>query len=55
MGVEDRASSPFARREEREPWELEVDGGERVRYKRGEDGDPVVVYAGPEPPDSEAR
>lgn len=33
-------------------WEFEVTGGARVRYKRGGDGDPVVVYAGPAPPDT---
>jgi hypothetical protein len=33
-------------------WEYEVGGGERVRYKRGEDGQPVVIYAGPAPPDT---
>jgi hypothetical protein len=33
-------------------WEFEVGGGERVRYKRGADGDPVIVYAGPAPPDT---
>lgn len=33
-------------------WEYEVGGGERVRYKRGEDGAAVVVYAGPSPPDT---
>lgn len=36
----------------RDFWEFEVGGGERVRYKRGADGDPVVVYAGPAPPDT---
>jgi hypothetical protein len=33
-------------------WEYEVGGGERVRYKRGENGEAVVVYAGPSPPDT---
>lgn len=33
-------------------WEYEVGGAERVRYKRGEDGDPVVSYAGSAPPDT---
>ena len=33
-------------------WEWEVGGGERVRYKRGPDGAPVVVYAGPAPSDT---
>lgn len=34
-------------------WEWEVGGGARVRYKRGPDGNPVVVYAGSHPPDTE--
>jgi hypothetical protein len=33
-------------------WEYEVGGGERVRYKRGEHGEAVVVYAGPAPADT---
>lgn len=33
-------------------WEYEVGGGERVRYKEGENGEAVVVYAGPAPPDT---
>ena len=33
-------------------WEFEVSGGHRVRYKRGPDGDPIVTYAGPAPPDT---
>lgn len=33
-------------------WEYEVTGGDRVRYKRGADGGPVVVYAGSAPPDT---
>ena len=35
-------------------WEYEVDGGARVRYKRGPDDHVVVlvVYAGPAPPDT---
>ena len=33
-------------------WEYEVSGGDRVRYKRGADGDPIVVYAGSAPPDT---
>ncbi len=33
-------------------WEYEVAGGDRVRYKRGADGDPVVVYTGSAPPDT---
>ena len=33
----------------RDFWEWEVGGGERVRYKAGADGSPVVVYAGPAP------
>lgn len=36
----------------RDFWEWEVGGGERVRYKRGPDGNPVVVYAGPAPSDT---
>jgi hypothetical protein len=36
----------------REFWEWEVGGGERVRYKKHFDGNPVVVYAGPSPPDT---
>jgi hypothetical protein len=34
------------------PWEYEVGGGERIRYKERADGDPVVTYAGPAPPDT---
>jgi hypothetical protein len=33
-------------------WEYEVAGGERVRYKKGPGGDPLVTYAGPAPPDT---
>lgn len=33
-------------------WEYEVSGGERVRYKKGPEGDPTVVYAGPHPADT---
>ncbi len=33
-------------------WEYEVTGGDRVRYKRGADGNPLVVYAGSAPPDT---
>lgn len=33
-------------------WEYEVGGGERVRYKKGPNGEVVVVYAGPSPPDT---
>lgn len=33
-------------------WEYEVGGGERVRYKRHSDGNPLVVYAGPAPSDT---
>jgi hypothetical protein len=33
-------------------WEYEVGGGERVRYKQGPNGEAVVVYAGPAPPDT---
>lgn len=33
-------------------WEYEVGGGERVRYKRGPNGEAVVVYAGPAPADT---
>lgn len=36
----------------RDFWEWEVGSGERVRYKRGPDGEPVVVYAGPAPSDT---
>lgn len=36
----------------RDFWEWEVGGGERVRYKAGPDGSPVVVYAGPAPSDT---
>jgi hypothetical protein len=36
----------------RDFWEIEVSGGERVRCRRGADGDPTVVYAGPAPPDT---
>jgi hypothetical protein len=36
----------------REFWEWEVGGGERVRYKKHSDGNPVVVYAGPSPADT---
>ena len=36
----------------RDFWEWEVGGGERVRYKAGADGSPVVVYAGPSPSDT---
>jgi hypothetical protein len=36
----------------KEFWEYEVGGGERVRYKRGPDGQVVVVYAGPAPADT---
>lgn len=33
-------------------WEYEITGGDRVRYKRGAAGDPLVVYAGSAPPDT---
>ena len=33
-------------------WEYEVAGGERIRYKPGPDGEPVVTYAGSAPPDT---
>lgn len=33
-------------------WEYEVTGGERIRYKRSADGDPLITYAGPAPPDT---
>lgn len=33
-------------------WEYEVAGGDRVRYKRGPKDGPVIVYAGPHPPDT---
>ena len=36
----------------RDFWEYEVGGGERVRYKRWNDGNPLVVYAGPAPSDT---
>lgn len=36
----------------KDSWEYEVTGGDRVRYRRGSDGDPVVVYAGSAPPDT---
>ncbi len=36
----------------RDFWEYEVGGGERVRYKRGNDGNPLVVYAGSAPSDT---
>ena len=36
----------------RDHWEYEVGGGERVRYKRGPNGEPVVTYAGPAPADT---
>lgn len=32
--------------------EYEVGCGERVRYKQGDNGEAVVVYAGPSPPDT---
>lgn len=33
-------------------WEYEVSGGDRVRYKRGADSDPLVIYAGSHPSDT---
>lgn len=33
-------------------WEYEIGEGERVRYKKGEDGSPLIVYAGSSPPDT---
>ncbi len=36
----------------RDFWEYGVGGGERVRYKRGKDGNPLVMYAGPAPSDT---
>lgn len=33
-------------------WEYEVTGGERVRYKRGRNGEVLVVYAGSAPSDT---
>lgn len=33
-------------------WEYEVSGGDRVRYKRGPGGTPVVTYAGSHPADT---
>lgn len=33
-------------------WEYEVSGGDRVRYKAGPNGDPLVIYAGSHPADT---
>jgi hypothetical protein len=33
-------------------WEYEVTGGDRVRYRRGPNDDPVVTYAGSAPSDT---
>jgi hypothetical protein len=36
----------------RQFWEYEVSGGDRVRYRRGPNGEVVVVYAGSAPADT---
>jgi len=40
------------KRELQDFWEYDVTGGDRVRYKRGPNGEVVVVYAGSAPPDT---